>query len=58
RRERERLPMVAESIIKYLSGDQKKDLIEELTKEMHQASQDLEFERAAQLRDEIERLQK
>ncbi len=57
RRERERLPMVAESITKYLSTEQKADLIEELKNEMQKASQDLEFERAAQLRDEIQRLQ-
>lgn len=30
--------------------------MEELKKEMMKASQDLEFERAAQLRDEIQRL--
>jgi len=57
KKERERLPMVAEAITKYLSADQKKDLIEELIVEMNRASQDLEFERAAQLRDEIELLQ-
>ncbi len=56
RRERKELPMVAESITKYLSTEQKQDLIQELTNEMKQASADLEFERAAQLRDEIERL--
>lgn len=58
RRERERLPLVAETVVKYLSKEQKADLLEELTKEMHKAAQDLEFERAAQLRDEIERLKK
>ena len=56
RRERERLPMVAESITKYLSTEQKADLLEELKIEMEKASRDLEFERAAQLRDEIKRL--
>lgn len=58
RKERERLPLVAENVIKYLSKEQKADLLEELTQEMHKAAQDLEFERAAQLRDEIERLKK
>lgn len=56
RREREALPLVADSIMKYLTPDQKADLIEELKVEMTKASQDLEFERAAQLRDEIRRL--
>ncbi len=41
-----------------MSIDQKKDLIEQLTEEMHQAAKDLEFERAASLRDEINRLKK
>ena len=56
RRERERLPLVAENVVKYLSKEQKKDLLEELTQEMQRAAKDLEFERAAQLRDEIQRL--
>ncbi|KAB2921606.1 MAG: excinuclease ABC subunit UvrB [Bacteroidetes bacterium] len=56
RKEQQRLPMVAESVVKYLSPDQKRDLLEELTAEMQKASADLEFERAAQLRDEIQRL--
>jgi excinuclease ABC subunit B len=58
RRERERMPVVADSIVKYLTKEQKSDLIEELRNEMKRASGDLEFERAAQLRDEIERLSK
>jgi len=49
---------VAEPILKYMSKDQKKDLIEQLTEEMYQAAKDLEFERAAYLRDEINRLKK
>lgn len=49
---------VAEPIIKYMTDDQKKDLIEQMTEEMLTAAKDLEFERAANLRDEIERLQK
>ena len=56
RRERESMPVVADSIIRYLSPEQKQDLIEELKAEMERASHDLEFERAAQLRDEIRRL--
>ena len=56
RKDREYLPQVADSIVKYLTADQKADLIEELKSEMLKASQGLEFERAAQLRDEIQRL--
>ena len=49
---------VAEPILKYMSVDQKKDLIEQMTTEMKQAAKDLDFERAAFLRDEISRLKK
>ncbi len=57
RRERQKMPMVAESVVRYLTADQRKDLIEELHVEMLKASKDLEFERAAQLRDEIAKLE-
>jgi excinuclease ABC subunit B len=50
--------VVSETIAKYLTADQKKDLIEELRAEMKRAAKDLEFERAAELRDEIEKLEK
>jgi excinuclease ABC subunit B len=49
---------VAEPVLKYMSNDQKADLIEQLTEQMHQAAKDLEFERAAALRDEVNRLKK
>lgn len=49
---------VAEPVIKYMSNDQRQDLIEEMTDEMKTAAKDLEFEKAAFLRDEIEKLQK
>ncbi len=49
---------VAEPVLKYMSSDQKKDLIEQLTEQMHDAAKDLEFEKAASLRDEINRLKK
>ncbi len=49
---------VAEPVIKYMSKDQKKDLIEQLTEQMYQAAKDLEFERAAAIRDEVDRLKK
>ncbi|MCF6271067.1 MAG: excinuclease ABC subunit UvrB [Melioribacteraceae bacterium] len=49
---------VAEPVIKYMTNDQRHDLIEEMTDEMKLAAKDLEFEKAAFLRDEIEKLQK
>ncbi len=49
---------VAEPVLKYMDNDQKRDLIEQLTDEMHQAAKDLEFERAANIRDEINKLKK
>jgi excinuclease ABC subunit B len=50
--------MVAEPVLKYMNQEQKEDLILQLTDEMHKAAKDLEFERAANLRDEIQRLKK
>ena len=49
---------VAEPVLKYMNKEQKEDLILQLTDEMHKAAKDLEFERAANLRDEIQRLKK
>jgi len=49
---------VAEPVLKYLNKEQKEDLIEQLTEEMHKAAKDLEFEKAANLRDEIQKLRK
>jgi excinuclease ABC subunit B len=49
---------VAEPVLKYMNNEQKNDLIEELNIQMKQAAKDLEFERAAALRDEISRLKK
>ena len=49
---------IAEPVLKYMNKDQKEDLIEELTDQMRQAAKDLEFEKAAHLRDEIQRLKK
>jgi len=49
---------VAEPVIKYMSNEQRKDLVEQMTEEMLTAAKDLEFERAANLRDEIEKLKK
>ncbi|GBD87119.1 UvrABC system protein B [bacterium BMS3Abin03] len=49
---------VAEPVLKYLDNDQKKDIIDELRKQMRQAAKDLEFEKAASMRDEIAKLEK
>jgi excinuclease ABC subunit B len=57
RRERAKMPKVAEQVVRYLTPDQRNDLIEELRKEMQEAAKDLEFERAASLRDEIQKLE-
>jgi excinuclease ABC subunit B len=57
RRERAKMPKVAEAVVRYLTPAQRKDLIEELRTEMLKASRDLEFERAAELRDEIQKLE-
>jgi excinuclease ABC subunit B len=48
---------IAETVAKYLTSDQKKDMLEELKAEMKRAAKDLEFERAAELRNEIEKLE-
>ncbi len=57
RRERQRMPQITESVIRYLTPEQKADLLSELQTEMENAARDLEFERAATLRDEIEKLE-
>jgi excinuclease ABC subunit B len=49
---------VAEPVLKYMNNDQKQDLIDELTIQMHQAAKNLEFENAARLRDEVNTLKK
>ncbi|WP_022836502.1 excinuclease ABC subunit UvrB [Salisaeta longa] len=47
---------VADPVIKYLDDDQKRDLIDQMTEEMRTAADNLEFERAAELRDSIDEL--
>ncbi|MDZ7767402.1 MAG: helicase-related protein [Melioribacteraceae bacterium] len=49
---------VAEPVIKYMTQDQRKELIEQMRDEMRIAAKDLEFEKAASLRDEIAKLEK
>lgn len=52
-----RLRKAAEPIAKYLTPEQRSDMIEQMFHEMKTAARDLDFERAAELRDEIQRLQ-
>ena len=49
--------IVADPLVKYLTPEQRKDLIAQLTREMDEAAQNLEFERAAQLRDSIKQIE-
>ena len=49
---------VADPVVQYLSDDQKRDLIEQMQSEMKEAAENLEFERAAELRDSIEEIEK
>jgi len=51
------LSMINDPIYKNITPEQKKDLIEQMRTEMIKAAKDLEFERAAELRDEIARLE-
>ncbi len=53
---RKKVPMVAETKVAYEPGMKKEDIIERLKKEMRAAAANLEFERAAVLRDEIQKL--
>jgi excinuclease ABC subunit B len=51
------LSIVTEPLFKKITDEQRKELIDQLRAEMKNAAKDLEFERAAELRDEIERLE-
>ena len=57
RKEQAKVAHVSDSVVKYLTAEQRKDLLAELKAEMTRAAKDLEFERAAELRDEIARLE-
>ena len=50
--------LAADPIAKYLTDDQKRDLIAQMQREMVEAATNLEFERAAELRDSIAQLEK
>ncbi|MCB0712259.1 MAG: excinuclease ABC subunit UvrB [Ignavibacteriae bacterium] len=51
------LSLVEEPMFRYMSDDQKRDLIETLRQQMKEAAKNLEFEKAAEIRDEIGRLE-
>ncbi|CAN5615228.1 excinuclease ABC subunit UvrB [soil metagenome] len=53
----EQLPKVADPVVKYLSDDQKRDLVKQLQGEMLKAAENLDFERAAELRDSIDQIE-
>ncbi len=57
-KEKYTITKVAEPVIKYMSKEQRLELLEQLKEEMYNAAKDLEFERAAALRDEISLLEK
>ncbi|MFH0988993.1 MAG: excinuclease ABC subunit UvrB [bacterium] len=57
RKDRGKFAAVSDTVIRYMSEEQRHDLLEELKVEMRRAAKDLEFERAAELRDEIEKLE-
>ena len=46
----------AEPVVKYLTPDQRNELADQLFTEMKNAARNLDFERAAELRDEIQRI--
>ncbi|MGB1376049.1 MAG: helicase-related protein, partial [Rhodothermales bacterium] len=48
---------VADPIIKYLTDDQKRDLVAQMQVEMKEPAKNLEFERAAELRDSIAQIE-
>jgi excinuclease ABC subunit B len=53
----QQLPKVADPVMKYLTPEQKRDLIAQLQGEMLKAAENLEFEKAAELRDSIEQIE-
>jgi excinuclease ABC subunit B len=53
-----KVKLVAEPVLRFMTDEQKKELLQQLRSEMAEAARDLEYERAAQLRDEIIRIEK
>ncbi|MBU3741809.1 MAG: excinuclease ABC subunit UvrB [Candidatus Kapabacteria bacterium] len=55
--EHARMKRAAEPVVKYLTKEQRQEMVEQMFVEMKKAAKDLDFERAADLRDQIARLQ-
>ncbi len=53
----EQLKRVADPVVQYLTPDQKRDLVAQLTREMDAAAEALAFEKAAELRDAIAQIE-
>lgn len=56
-RKKSSLSIITDPVQNKINKEQRKELIDQLRKEMVNAAKDLEFERAAELRDEITRLE-
>ncbi len=54
----DQLKKVADPVIRYLTDDQKRDLMKQLKQEMMDAAGEMAFERAAELRDTIDQIQR
>ena len=54
---REQFSVVTDPIVKYLTREQKQDLVNQIKKEMLEAAENLQFERAAELRDNLAQLE-
>lgn len=55
--EKQKLMKSAEPVIKYLTPEQRQDMLDQMFIEMKKAARELDFERAAMIRDEIQRIQ-
>jgi excinuclease ABC subunit B len=55
-KETKKLEKAAEPLVKYMTYEQRQELIDQMFDEMKSAAKMLDFERAAELRDEIQRL--
>lgn len=53
----EQLGPIVDPVVKHLTDDQKRDLVKQMRKEMLEAAEDLDFERAAELRDSIAQIE-
>jgi excinuclease ABC subunit B len=55
-KEKSTLSIITDPLFRKINKEQRKELLDQLREEMVKAAKDLEFERAAELRDEIKRL--